>query len=242
MTRFPGVPSQRWTPIELGASLLGWYDASVASSVTTATGGVSQWDDLSGNGKHATQATSGNRPDSVTDGIDFVPANNDHLITDVATGTVLRCCAAVLQSDSTTGLRAIVGDRTAVGWLFAINGDKLHMQVAGVGDILTAGTTAVTTGGNRIVLGNSTASTWRVSVNGTAQTGSHSVSVSNSAKAELGARNGGTGTKYDGIFREVVICTNLATADQERLEGYLAWKWGLVSSLAAGHPYKDQSP
>ena len=39
-----------------------WFDASVASSVTLNGGNVSQWNDLSGNDRHATQATAGNQP------------------------------------------------------------------------------------------------------------------------------------------------------------------------------------
>ena len=30
--------------------------------------------------------------------------------------------------------------------------------------------------------------------------------------------------------------------DLEKAEGYLAWKWGLVSSLPSGHPYKNNPP
>jgi len=39
-----------------------WLDASVSSSVTLNSGNVSQWNDLSGNGRNATQATAGNQP------------------------------------------------------------------------------------------------------------------------------------------------------------------------------------
>jgi hypothetical protein len=39
-----------------------WFDASVSSSVTLNGGNVSQWNDLSGNGRHATQATAGSQP------------------------------------------------------------------------------------------------------------------------------------------------------------------------------------
>ena len=28
----------------------------------------------------------------------------------------------------------------------------------------------------------------------------------------------------------------------EKAEGYLAWKWGLVSNLPSGHPYKNAAP
>lgn len=39
-----------------------WLDASDAASVTTVSGGVSQWNDLSGNDRHATQTVANNRP------------------------------------------------------------------------------------------------------------------------------------------------------------------------------------
>lgn len=38
---------------------------------------------------------------------------------------------------------------------------------------------------------------------------------------------------------EVVICdTALSTADRQKLEGYLAWKWGLAENLPNDHPYR----
>jgi hypothetical protein len=43
------------------ANLGAWYDASVSSSIAIVTG-VSQWNDLSGNGRHLVQATTNNQP------------------------------------------------------------------------------------------------------------------------------------------------------------------------------------
>lgn len=47
-------------PIRTG--LYAWYDASVASSITSSATKVSQWNDLSGNGRHLTQATGALQP------------------------------------------------------------------------------------------------------------------------------------------------------------------------------------
>ena len=43
-----------------------WYDASVSSSITSASNLVSQWNDLSGNGGHLTQATGALQPTTNT--------------------------------------------------------------------------------------------------------------------------------------------------------------------------------
>ena len=64
-----GLPSQTvtvargpFTPNMISGLSL-WLDASDASSITLdGSNNVSQWSDLSGNGRHATQATAGNRP------------------------------------------------------------------------------------------------------------------------------------------------------------------------------------
>jgi hypothetical protein len=49
-------------PRSLG-SLAGWWDASASSSITLNGGDVSQWDDLSGNARHAAQSTGANQPE-----------------------------------------------------------------------------------------------------------------------------------------------------------------------------------
>ena len=49
--------------------------------------------------------------------------------------------------------------------------------------------------------------------------------------------NGGGG--MNGIFYEVLIYNaTLSDGDRQKIEGYLATKWGLQSALIAGHPYK----
>jgi len=52
------------------------------------------------------------------------------------------------------------------------------------------------------------------------------------------------GTAYgDKYISEVVGCnTKLSTDDRQKLEGYLAWKWGLQGNLPIGHPYKNFPP
>jgi len=44
----------------------------------------------------------------------------------------------------------------------------------------------------------------------------------------------------DGYFAEALITIN--TADHQKTEGYLAWKWGLQGKLPTGHPYKNAAP
>jgi hypothetical protein len=46
-----------------------------------------------------------------------------------------------------------------------------------------------------------------------------------------------------GDLAEVITFTTaLTTTQRQQVEGYLAWKWGLQSTLPAGHPYKSAAP
>jgi hypothetical protein len=41
---------------------------------------------------------------------------------------------------------------------------------------------------------------------------------------------------------EIVISSVQSDVNRQKLEGYLAWKWGLQGNLPAGHPYKATAP
>ena len=70
--------------------------------------------------------------------------------------------------------------------------------------------------------------------------------VSSSAKSQ------NTGILYNPLFNdrgwvggigEIVALESLSSiSDRQKIEGYLAHKWGLAASLPTGHPYKDTAP
>jgi hypothetical protein len=48
---------------------------------------------------------------------------------------------------------------------------------------------------------------------------------------------------FGGMIGEIVIVNEfLSDANRQKIEGYLAWKWGLVASLDVSHPYKTAPP
>ena len=44
------------------------------------------------------------------------------------------------------------------------------------------------------------------------------------------------------VFEVVQYNSDLGQTARQKVEGYLAWKWGLQASLPAGHPYKSAGP
>jgi len=45
-----------------------------------------------------------------------------------------------------------------------------------------------------------------------------------------------------GLFGEMVINEDCTVDCRQKIEGYLAWKWGMVANLPIGHPYKTNPP
>lgn len=55
----------------------------------------------------------------------------------------------------------------------------------------------------------------------------------------IGTQVGLQTVSWNGFIGEVIIFhAALTTTQRQQIEGYLAWKWGLVSSLPSTHPYK----
>ncbi len=56
--------------------------------------------------------------------------------------------------------------------------------------------------------------------------------------------SGGNGAlPFTGKLAEIIIVSGIVSAaNRERIEGYLAHKWGLTANLPAGHPYKTVGP
>jgi len=48
---------------------------------------------------------------------------------------------------------------------------------------------------------------------------------------------------FSGVIYEFVFCpTALSENDRQKVEGYLAHKWGLEANLPSDHPYKSTAP
>ena len=60
----------------------------------------------------------------------------------------------------------------------------------------------------------------------------------------IGAFGDGTGSSgFDGLLGEIIIWNKeISVLEIQKIEGYLAWKWGLVDNLPSDHPYKKRRP
>lgn len=60
---------------------------------------------------------------------------------------------------------------------------------------------------------------------------------------QIGGRQQAATGWFNGLICEcVAMQRNATTLERQKLEGYLAHKWGLTASLPSGHPYKNAGP
>ncbi|MEI7935189.1 MAG: hypothetical protein WCK27_00740 [Verrucomicrobiota bacterium] len=233
-----------WSPSQLGTNLSLWLDASSSGSVTVNGANVSQWSDISGRGNNVTNSNVSAQPLYQPTGLNNLPTINF----------------------STSGMW-LVGTGT-----FGVSGNSPRALAAVMnGGLLATGTPAnteafgfdITAGGNvwapyfygTDVYGYAPAFSYHSVVmfgqysNGVGSgyaNGSFFGSTSFTANTvpapiRLGTRS--DGATRTGAFSEIVyVNTALPSAQQQRLEGYLAWKWGLQTNLPASHPYYNIAP
>ncbi|MGA0186429.1 MAG: hypothetical protein ACO3LA_07980 [Ilumatobacteraceae bacterium] len=174
-----------------------------------------------------------------------------------ATGVTV---AAILKPGNTTQDHVWFewASTTVPAWvtsLFKLSGGSLYMQAAGWHN---ADTTSGTTGSSTLSTSDWHLCLWhfdyangarRVRHNGLQigettglATGSLPSSGGDSVISIFANRSNNTGSA-SGFFGEFCwFNTALSTTDMEKVEGYLAWRWGLDNRLPKGHPYTDGPP
>ena len=240
-----------WTPADITTAL--WLDAADSSTITESGGAVSQWNDKSGNSRHFSQSTAGNRPAVATASLNSL-------------NTVLFTQTSIL-SESIKELRSSAAYTANRGSIFIILKPASSQQAfaavfqsrqQGLEGFRSAGspnnqdtvTTNINTTVGRI---NGT------SISSFSPTGNFHTYAANTALI-LGAvypaasnisfiwsigRDQFTDESrgFNGEVAEVVVVSQIdTTATHERIEGYLAHKWGLTADLPNDHPYKTAAP
>ena len=236
-----------WTPAELTLKL--WLDAYDEDTITESGGAVSQWDDKSGEDNHATQTTEADKPTTgsrLLNGynvLDFEGIIGDYMdIDDLAFGDE-HTIYMVAKYDTTGSYKDLLRDALAGATIEfgASNANFATFYGNGSSWDDTAANTPNQVVTSDVILGvvadgvGGAIPYW----NGTAQN-SKVCSMPDKTGFSL---NGRHPQNHDGYIAEVVIAdTALSTEDRQKLEGYLAWKWGLEGNLPSGHPYKSAPP
>lgn len=245
-------PFSQFNPLDLSPVL--WFDADDASTITSSSGNVSQWNDKSGNGYHATQATGTAQPKTGT-----ITQNGRNVIDFDGAGDYLASTASSIVGQNVSGITVYV----------VVRYDNLSGGEDNVLRLLTGGTNAriqvnLTTSVGVIRVGGRTLDNDTLAVAQSSNLGSGSsgfitqVGLYDIANTDLtqkiGGTTNGTNTSYqtatttsntastgytlgsgaaganslDGAIAELIIYNSLhSSTAQTSVYNYLNYKWGV---------------
>jgi hypothetical protein len=243
-----------WTPADLDTGLNAWFDISDAASITEISGAVSALADKSPNGNTYTQGSAAARPVKIDAELNGLPVLrfdgiDDHLAApghvDVGSVTMVMVAKVTAYTDNTYFYVQRRASNTApIRFVGLSQGNNKFRTL--VGDSVVREMNAVDQ--NWHLFGwKAQAGNHEGFVDGNLETTIANASTGPTDYAAIGAFVGiGAGNSATYGFRapvdvaEIIILDN--ETERERVEGYLAWKWGLEASLPLAHPYKDQAP
>jgi hypothetical protein len=237
-----------------------WLDADDASTITLNGSNVSQWADKSGNARDATQVSASLQPSynatfNSKPIVTFTRNNTNHLVTPIITGNGIasgQSISVIQVIKPRTGWGSLymssIGTRPSSGswWSFIRQQDTNEWGFHGgfqywSSSILGSSASILVD----TVAGGSSLNQFRDGTQiGTVNRAILPFTSATSSQMWIGAGSQvSTGEAYEGDIMEVVFFTNAISTDtRQRLEGYLAHKWGLTANLPNDHPYKSEAP
>ena len=243
-----------WTPAQIPvAQRLAWYDAQDASTITLNGGDIAQINDKWGSGRNQVQSTAANQPAYNPTGFNGRPS--------ISAGTADKWLFSQFAPLDLTQARIFVVGRRTIDSQFATLGSSSSvapfLRASSGWGTQARGNTAALVGSpnialldtqNRILCLGFSGSEVFFRLDGVrASTASSAIGAMTINRIALFTQAmttslGVSGLTVGDVGEVIVVTGSLSLAEEELIEGYLAWKWGLQASLPANHPYKIGAP
>ncbi|MDG1139779.1 MAG: kelch repeat-containing protein, partial [Opitutales bacterium] len=222
-----------WTPSVITALKL-WLDANDTSSITLGSGKVAAWNDKSRNSKNATQSTDSARPTFLTNSVSF-DGVDDKLVFPALGLSDDASVVFAFNVLSDGGYSVLTGSGSNHWDRFNVD----QLSYPGLFRSLRIETLSLSfpTTGEQILayMADSVGPKYEIRLNGNNVFQS---TESFSFTDNISILGGDGATAFKGTIMEVVVIDDYSTELVQRLEGYLAGKWGLLNNLPNDHPYK----
>jgi hypothetical protein len=245
------IQGRLWTPAVLRPAA--WYDAADLSTISMATG-VSEWRDKSGNGRHATQSTSGAQPvidGTAFNGLNSIYANADgkNLLISVSpyASYPISIISAIKLRVFGDGAFVKLGDGGGTGIGLGRGSSDLNSpgnNIIGVKENVAWVTTSTPIASSSVlVMVQPSSGNTEIFQNGQSVVitgGASNVPSNPQMSAFLIGYSQGDRWFTDYVGEIILLTERLSSYDRARYEGYLGWKWGIP--LAADHPFGNRPP
>jgi hypothetical protein len=229
-----------------------WHDPSISANIIQSSGAISSDADLSDNINNETQATGANKPtvsSAAINGLDaesFTASSSQYLSSSIDYSARTNIGQVwVIKHNNTGAPQSLLGCSATGGLQWRISSTNTLQILAQGSAALAVGATTVPTTTAIVSMrwANTGAGPYAFHINGTiTDSGNVGGPYSLTSGTSITGSNSGFSESFDGLIAERVGLDSSTLSDIQRVEGYLAWKWGLVSALDASHPYKSVDP
>lgn len=229
-----------------GCSL--WLDAADPTTIGLSGSNITTWTDKSGFGRNATSqgtgATYSNNGLVFTGTQTLLGSNATYLHNSVnGTWTVFSVFRATNTSIGNPRILNYQGTPNGVAQFLYIEGGRFNSYIWSSPPVQLVGSTVALNTSYLTSVVNTTSNTI-LYVNGSSNAAvSHGTNTTTSNSTYwIGGFDSGSDRFY-GILNELIVFSNaLTSSQQQQIEGYLAWKWNLVTNLPTSNPYKTAPP
>ncbi len=247
-----------WTLDQIATDL--WLDGALLNTA----GALASWPDQSGNGHSIAQGVTSAQPTVVLNALNGLPVvrfdgTSDFFsggdVIDLGTGgvTIATVVTMAASGDQTIVAKSKYGAAAGRWGLFRASGALSSFYVPDIGGGSTAAASYTSSAAAVVVavINRGASPSNQLWINGAlvaAVTPTvESVVLNTSFRLLIGAYNNSTDTGQlmylNGDVAELaIILSGVDTETRQKIEGRLAWKWGLQGSLAASHPYLAAAP
>ena len=258
----PPTGSGSWTPAQLTSSY--WWDASDTGTITDAAGSVSSWQDKNQSasitqGNASNQPTTGTTTINSLNTIDFDGSTSKMIYTGPQLSEYTKIIVFSLDVAPANNRNNLLSGVTSGPSGGTGGADALYQYATGSyriqqDGVLPYGSTSVNTSTPTIIGATADATGSDLYINGNLESLTIPVTgpvarggpvdgsgFSLTGDWEIGSFFGG-GNLNGQLAEIIVVPSAVSTSDRQKLEGYLAHKWGTVAELPVSHPYKNSAP
>lgn len=252
-------PTGRFLPNQVTTLGL-WLDAADPNTITTSGVSVTNWLDKSGNNRHAGVGVAVTTPtfqQAVLNGLpNLLNTGNSGLrgtfpvntLTNMFIFVVANNTSAAAITNNTGGYLLWWNETASWGQVqFFVSQTRLAWRF-GTGQVNNNPTVDITSVGTsyNIVMISKVGTAETLFLNGTNvgnfTAANTTISATDNTYVITGPITANPTLYGTNNIAEILIYTTNISASQQLIEGYLAWKWGLVAKLPLSHPYRFNVP
>jgi len=226
------------------------YEEWRTSEGSPVNGAVGTWTDKGTPAVNASQSTTANKPtlgSNKVNGYTSVSFDgvNDYMTSALSSSVLDRAVFAVVRMKDLSSVPALMGTSGAGGLIYYLGTTgTVRINKNTVGDIGAGSVNLVPLSEWTIVHWIVRATSWEVGVNGRREFGTHAQTLTAGLTSTIGSGTTGAGNFFNGDIATIISlpASDLGVNGVDRMNGFLAHKYGLEAKLPDDHPFRYDAP